>query len=260
MASLPCCFTKSYIWIRMWQATSCPAEPVCCWFAICRWCNNRQRPRQATLLYLGSGPVSIYLRLYMLPLLFAHFLHWCNCTAGVPSRHSTIHIACWAAISNQHDLAARVVQKDCQCHWQAALLSFVVVFCQTIRTLLPSADGAIVLPVSLAGSPPFTGLLDLSAASSRLLAAFVLMLCALCRWCSKLADSAPFIGLFHLSAATSILKCCLCCFAIRRWRDCTASVSGGQPTSHRAAGPVSCHQRLTCCLCVGALRLLQVLQ
>jgi hypothetical protein len=32
--------------------------------------------------------------------------------------------------------------------------------------LLPSAGGAIVLPVSLAGSPPFTGLLDLSAATS----------------------------------------------------------------------------------------------
>jgi hypothetical protein len=32
--------------------------------------------------------------------------------------------------------------------------------------LLPFAGGAIVLPVSLAGSPPFTGLLDLSAATS----------------------------------------------------------------------------------------------
>jgi hypothetical protein len=30
------------------------------------------------------------------------------------------------------------------------------------------AAGALVIPVSLAGSPPFTGLLDLSAASSML--------------------------------------------------------------------------------------------
>jgi hypothetical protein len=55
--------------------------------------------------------------------------------------------------------------------------------------LLYYAGGAIVLPVSLAGSRPFTGLLDLSAAISILDSAFTTASSLLlCRRCNRAAS------------------------------------------------------------------------
>jgi hypothetical protein len=57
------------------------------------------------------------------------------------------------------------MERPAQMHRQLTVC-IAVPLCFLFSFLL--AAGALVVPVSLAGSPPFTGLLDLSAASSML--------------------------------------------------------------------------------------------